>query len=139
MHKSAKIGLGIGLAALLLVGAGCSKTNSNSNTNVSANNTSSLSSNTNSSTNSTDNASTATVDISNFSFNPVDLAVKTGTTVTWTNNDSVAHTIIGDNGGPSSGSINSGQTYSYTFNTAGTFSYHCSIHPTMIGTVTVSD
>ncbi len=48
---------------------------------------------------STSEVASATVSIQNFSFNPASLSVKTGTKVTWTNNDSVAHTITSDSGG----------------------------------------
>jgi len=91
----------------------------------------------NATTTSTSQASS--VSISNFAFSPTSLTVKKGTTVTWTNNDSVPHTVTGDNGGPSSGSISSGTSYSYTFTTTGTFAYHCTIHPSMHGTVVVTE
>ncbi len=78
-----------------------------------------------------------TVSISGYAFKPASLNVSTGTTVTWTNNDSVTHTVTSDTGAFSSGDIPPGQTYSYTFNQAGTFAYHCSIHTYMHGTVTV--
>lgn len=78
------------------------------------------------------------VSISNFAFSPANLTVKQGTTVTWTNNDSTGHTITGNNGGPASGTVQPGQTYSYTFSTIGTFNYHCSIHSYMTGIVTVT-
>ncbi|MDD5190694.1 MAG: cupredoxin family copper-binding protein [Dehalococcoidales bacterium] len=78
-----------------------------------------------------------TVSISNFSFVPGILTVNVGTTVTWTNNDSTTHTVTSDSGVFDSGSIAIGKTYSYTFSTAGTFSYHCSIHPSMKGSVKV--
>jgi plastocyanin len=77
------------------------------------------------------------VSISNMMFQPSSISVQHGTTVTWTNNDSVPHTVTGNNGGPSSAVLQPGQTYSYTFNQTGTFPYHCSIHPYMTGTVTV--
>lgn len=67
--------------------------------------------------------------------NPMTVAV--GGTVTWTNNDSVAHTSTGENGAWNSGSIAPGGQYSKTFSAAGTFAYHCTIHPNMIGTVRV--
>jgi len=69
--------------------------------------------------------------------NPVTVAV--GGTVTWVNNDNTAHTSTDDdaNGGWSSGSIAPGAQFSRTFPTAGTFNYHCTIHPNMIGTVRV--
>jgi plastocyanin len=56
--------------------------------------------------------------------------------VTWTNNDSATHTITGD-GGLDSGDVATGGTYSKTFDKAGTYKYHCSIHPTMTGEVVV--
>ena len=78
------------------------------------------------------------ISIQNFKFNPDHITVKKRTTVTWANNDGAPHTITADQGtGPASGTLNSGDTYSYTFNAAGTFDYHCSIHPSMHGNVTV--
>ena len=67
--------------------------------------------------------------------NPVTVAV--GGTVTWMNNDTTTHTSTGDDGAWSSGSIAPGGQFSRTFPTAGTFGYHCTIHPNMIGTVRV--
>jgi plastocyanin len=110
----------------------------NGNNTSSANGTSSSTS----SNNTTPQTPTATnaVSISNFSFSPANITVKKGTTVTWTNNDSTTHTVTGDtNGGPKSGDLNPGKAYSFTFSAAGTFAYHCSIHPDMTGTVTVTE
>jgi len=70
-----------------------------------------------------------------YSPNPVAIAV--GGTVTWTNNDNTAHTSTSDNGAWNSGNIAPGGSFSMTFTTAGSFTYHCTIHPGMIGTVTV--
>jgi amicyanin len=80
------------------------------------------------------------VTIKNFAFAPTALKVKVGTTVTWTNQDSDAHTVTSqDNGGPlSSAALNTGQTYSYTFTKPGTYAYLCTIHPFMTATVTVT-
>lgn len=75
--------------------------------------------------------------ISNFAFSPATITVHKGTKVTWTNEDSAAHTVTGNNGGPASGDIGQGASYSYTFNAVGSFPYHCAIHPYMKGTVTV--
>lgn len=83
-------------------------------------------------------STTANVTINNFAFSPANLTVKQGTTVTWTNNDSVAHTIIGDSGGPSSGTLGNGSSYSFTYSQPGTYPYHCGIHPNMTGTITVT-
>ena len=84
-------------------------------------------------------ASGTAVSIQNFSFSPVTLSVKTGATVVWTNNDSATHTVTSDAGGIlNSPSLSSSQSFSYTFSTPGTFSYHCAIHPMMQGAITVT-
>ncbi|HEX4348096.1 MAG TPA: plastocyanin/azurin family copper-binding protein [Vicinamibacterales bacterium] len=70
-------------------------------------------------------------------FNPNPMVVAKGTTVTWTNNDTTTHTSTADNGMWSSGGIAPGGTFSTTLQTAGTFTYHCTIHPGMVGTMTV--
>ncbi len=78
--------------------------------------------------------------IKNFSFMPGSTTVKAGTTVTWTNRDTTAHSVVSDNGGPlkSPAHLDPGATYVYTFTKPGTFSYHCGIHQYMTGTVTVT-
>ena len=68
---------------------------------------------------------------------PNPITISTGDTVSWTNNDTEAHTSVGDDGSWNSGTIAPGATFNRTFTSAGTFTYHCSIHPNMIGTVTV--
>ncbi len=85
--------------------------------------------------------STNKVSISNFNFSPATITVKKGTTVTWTNQDSIAHDVQETDGktGPKSGSLSQGQTYTFTYDTAGTFNYHCSFHPEMIGKVVVTE
>jgi amicyanin len=80
------------------------------------------------------------VNINNLVFSPADITVKKGTTVTWTNSDSVAHTVTADTGsGPNSQMLENGQSYSFTFNEVGTFSYHCTPHPQMQGSVKVTE
>ena len=81
------------------------------------------------------------VTINNFAFSPSNITVKKGETVTWTNKDTVPHTVIENDSqpGPSSNTLNSGEKYSFTFTAAGTFQYHCSIHPDMKGTVVVTE
>ncbi|MFF3073420.1 cupredoxin family copper-binding protein [Kitasatospora sp. NPDC057904] len=80
------------------------------------------------------------VAIKNFAFAPAAVTVKAGTTVTWTNQDSEPHTVTGQNNtGPlNSKALTTGQSYSYTFTTPGTYSYLCTIHPFMTATVTVT-
>ena len=80
------------------------------------------------------------ITIKNFAFDPPALTVKAGTVVTWTNQDGAAHTIVSDTGSPepfTSSPFSTGQSYSFTFTRPGTYPYHCSIHPSMTGTVTV--
>lgn len=77
------------------------------------------------------------VSIANFAFSPASVTVKVGQTVTWTNNDSVAHTVTSDDGSFDSGQLSPGATFKHTFDKAGQYSYHCSVHPDMTGSVTV--
>ncbi len=77
-------------------------------------------------------------------FTHPDLTVAVGATVVWTNNDRTTHTVtlgnngIGDEGGFESGNLNGGGTFSFTFDTTGTFAYTCRIHPSMNATVEVT-
>jgi amicyanin len=78
--------------------------------------------------------------INNFAFSPATLTVKAGTTVTWTNEDSVPHTVVSDAGSAvvfTSPALATGSSFPFTFTQAGTYTYHCSIHPSMKGTVVV--
>jgi plastocyanin len=77
------------------------------------------------------------VSMSGLAFHPATVTVNVGDTVTWTNNDGVAHTATADGGSFDTGTIGNGSSASVTFNTAGTFAYHCSVHPTMQGSVVV--
>ncbi|MGW3246113.1 cupredoxin domain-containing protein [Streptomyces sp. NPDC001070] len=75
------------------------------------------------------------VAIAGFAFSPATLTVSHGTSVTWTNHDSEPHNVVG---GPlHSPTLSKGASYSYTFTRPGTYSYICSIHPYMHGTVVV--
>jgi plastocyanin len=80
---------------------------------------------------------TNTVNIVNMAFAPGVITVSAGTTVTWTNNDNMAHTVTADDNSFDSGSIGMGSTFSKIFSTPGTYPYHCIIHSTMNGTVVV--
>jgi plastocyanin len=136
----------------ILIGAGVvfGLTRNHNNNNQPASNTSNNTSNNASSqkqpasqqsNNSTTPTAASSVSIENFAFMPPDITLKKGTTVTWTNNDSTTHTVTASSGenGPHSGDLGRGDKYSFTFDTAGTFHYHCSIHPNMLGTVTVTE
>lgn len=76
-----------------------------------------------------------TVTIKDFAFSPVTLTVKTGTKVTWVNNDSVTHSVKSDTF--NSQDLSPGSTFEFTFSKAGTYTYSCGIHPSMKGTVIV--
>jgi amicyanin len=78
------------------------------------------------------------VSISDFKFNPPTLTVPVGTTVTWTNQDEEPHTIAAKDGSFHSPGMDTHATYSFTFTTAGSYDYICSIHPFMTGTVVVT-
>jgi len=80
-------------------------------------------------------AGASTLTTTAYAPNPVTVSV--GGSVTWTNNDTTPHTSVGNTGGWNSGTIAPGGKYTTTFSSAGTFTYHCSLHPGMTGTVTV--
>lgn len=79
--------------------------------------------------------SSVTVTLQNLAFNPAQVDVAVGGTVTFMNNDSVQHNIAGDTW--SSGPLDPGKSFSQTFPTAGSFPIRCTIHPSMTGTVNV--
>jgi plastocyanin len=77
------------------------------------------------------------VAIKGFAFLPATIQVTVGTTVEWTNGDLVAHTVTSDSPLFDSGNLQNKQTFVWTFDTAGTYAYHCTIHPNMVATITV--
>jgi plastocyanin len=79
----------------------------------------------------------AAVSIVDFAFQPASVEIATGGTVTWTNTGQAPHTVTADDGSFDSGTLSPGATFSQTFATAGTFTYHCNIHPQMTATVIV--
>lgn len=70
-------------------------------------------------------------------YSPSPLTVGVGSAVTWVNNDSVAHTSTSNGGTWNSATIAPGGRFTFTFQSAGTYTYHCTIHPGMTGTVVV--
>lgn len=79
-----------------------------------------------------------TIDIVGFAFSPATLTINKGDTIVWTNKDTMAHTVTSDSGNElASENLVKGQTYSHTFNTIGSFDYHCNIHTSMKGTIIV--
>lgn len=76
--------------------------------------------------------------IEGFTFSPKTITIKVGETITWINRDPTSHPIQSDTGDEiSSGNLPKDQTYSHTFNTAGTYAYYCTAHPSMRGAVIV--
>jgi plastocyanin len=110
-----------GLAALLMVASGLLFADS---PNVAAN---------------TPSPATTEVKIDNFSFAPTTLTVAAGTTVTWTNRDDIPHTVVSADDPTTFKSkvMDTDEKFSFTFTKAGTYTYFCSVHPKMTGTVVV--
>jgi plastocyanin len=75
--------------------------------------------------------------MSNLSYQPQQLTVKVGDTVTWVNQDGPQHDVVANGGEFKSALLDNGGTFSFTFAKAGTYKYYCSIHPNMVGTVVV--
>jgi amicyanin len=145
--------VGIIVAVILLVGgslllANMSSNDSNKDT-TSSSDMSSMDMNKDTSSsadsgdaNSSEAVATDKIDITNYAFSPANATVKVGTTVTWTNKDAVGHTVTSDDGsdgGMDSKILNQGDTYTMTFSKVGTFTYHCTPHPYMKGTITVTE
>jgi plastocyanin len=105
------------LMVLCLLSFGCSKNSGYSNGNTASSN--------------------PNVSIANMAFSATTLKISAGTTVKWTNNDGITHTVTADNGSFNSGNIAPGASFTKQFTTKGTFAYHSSIHPMMTASVVV--
>ncbi len=136
------------LLAASLLGAACGSSDETS-TDTSSAATAAPSTDTTADTGGAAAAGDLAADIKDFKFAEENLTVATGTTITWTNQDRFGHTVTA--GGPSAetgefdlvlglttDSDTTGETGSYTFDTAGTFDFYCRYHPSMKGTVTVT-
>jgi plastocyanin len=84
-------------------------------------------------------ADDAMVKIDNFTFEPAQLTVKTGTTVTWVNEDDIPHTVAATDRSFKSKALDTDDKFSFTFTKPGTYQYFCSLHPHMTATITVSE
>lgn len=109
------------LVILVLVAVGCSSSDGSGDT----------------TTTSEGAASGAEVSVVNFRFEPGDVTVNVGDSVSWTNDSSARHTTTATDGSWNT-ELAAGQNIALSFDTAGTFEYFCSIHPAMTGTVTVN-
>lgn len=139
MKKSILVTLGVVIVVAVLVFVVGHKTTTKENTPTpqNANTTNTTASDAPAAT--SDVASTD-VTIENFAFNASSVSVKVGQKVTWTNKDSSAHNVIFDDKTiTSSGTLNKGDTFSATFSKAGTYTYICSFHSGMTGTVVVTE
>jgi plastocyanin len=93
---------------------------------------------TNSGSKSSDGPGTNEVWIQDMAFNPSTILINAGTTIKWTNKDAVTHDVTSTTGSFGSGPLNNGETFSHTFSSSGTYTYYCTIHPSMTGSVTVN-
>jgi len=75
--------------------------------------------------------------ISSFMFMPMELTVKAGSTVTWTNLDDEAHTVVSVTGLFRSGALDTSERFAFAFDKPGVYHFTCSLHPRMVGTVIV--
>lgn len=133
------------LAVVLVVAAGAyfyfsnpAYTNSNANTNTNPSANTGAQTQVPPNTNTGSSPSTQDVQIMNFAFSPSSLTIHAGDTVVWTNQDSAGHSVVSDSGSEiNSPVMSTGQTYSHTFTTPGTYTYHCSVHLSMKGTIIV--
>ena len=91
----------------------------------------------NSASNAAKSTSKNAVTIQNFAFSPATITVKAGDSVTWTNEDSIGHSATADDNSFDTGVLSKGQSKAITFSKAGTFTYHCSVHPDMKAKVIV--
>lgn len=82
-------------------------------------------------------ADDATITIKNFDFNPMNVTITAGSSVTWKNADGEPHTVTSVDGAFHSGALDTDQSFTFKFAHEGTYKYLCSIHPKMVGIVTV--
>ncbi|MGZ5926835.1 MAG: cupredoxin domain-containing protein [Rhizomicrobium sp.] len=82
-------------------------------------------------------ADSNTIIIKKFMFNPMDVTVAAGTDVTWENQDGEPHTVVSLTNDFRSQALDEKDKFSHAFDKPGTYKYICSIHPKMVGTITV--
>ena len=82
-------------------------------------------------------AGAVTAGMENFAFAPADVTAAVGETITWTNADSAPHTVTLDDGSCDTGNIAQGASAGLVFDAAGSYPYHCTVHPNMTGTITI--
>ena len=80
---------------------------------------------------------TNVVTIDNFTFTPPELTVAVGATVKWVNRDDIPHLVVNKDKAFRSKALDTDDSFSYTFDSAGTFDYFCALHPHMVGKIIV--
>ena len=125
--------LGLVLAVFALVVAACGDDGAGTTTATGATTTDAVVTTTVASSTTGGGGEATEIEVASFTFNPGELTVAAGTTVRWVNQDGVTHTD-----GVWNGSLSSGGTFEFTFDTPGTYGYICNIHSTMQGTVIVT-
>lgn len=148
-NKSLVLGIIAFIVVAVIIGAvalGGNKESNSESTNSTSSDMNSMDMNSpDKSTSSNDNEDAVAsdeVEIEDYKFAPATITVKVGTKVTWTNKDDVRHDVVADEesaDAPNGPLLAKGQSYSFTFNKAGTYTYHCSPHPYMTGTVIVTE
>ena len=142
MKSSKGLIIGIVIAVIVIAGglvlamSGKSKTTDTTASSPSKSSTSSSASDTSKA------VATDTITIQSYAYSPALATVKVGTKVTWTNKDSVHHSVTADtksSNAPDGGLFGQNETFSFTFPTAGTYTYHCVAHPEMHGSVVVTN
>ena len=144
-------GVVVGAVAILIVGGLVLAVNSNDGNPSTTTDHSSMSEaehqqSTNDTSNQADSSAQSSqakeIEIKDYTYTPAKIQIKKGTKVTWTNQDSVRHDVSPDNESEdfeASKLLAKGESYSFTFNTVGTYSYHCSPHPYMKAAVEVTE
>jgi plastocyanin len=84
-------------------------------------------------------AAAVTVNIQNFAFDPPEVTAAVGETIGWTNADAAPHTATPDDGACDTGNISQDASAGLVFDAAGTYPYHCNVHPNMTGTITITE
>lgn len=84
-------------------------------------------------------AAEVTVKIDNFTFQPAEIKVHVGDVIEWENEDDIPHTVTQSDFAFHSEALDTGDRFKFTFTTKGEFVYFCSLHPHMVGKVTVLD
>jgi plastocyanin len=123
------------ILSILLFAAGCG--GSSTNTTTGPQTTAGVETTAGPDTTASAGGTTVQVIMTNRSYDPQTVTIKVGDTVTWLNDDAPQHDVVADNGEFKSDLFDKGGTFSFTFTKAGTYPYHCSIHPGMVGTVVV--